>query len=167
MLGKKQFAAVIVLALSQFLPSTARVDDAVDPKPTDCLRLGIVRRQVVVDDATILYWLKDGRTYVNQLGLQCPGLKEFGPTYPSQQFGSHFPRSSRVCAGDHIWANPASRKTLHPDDVAPQILCPLGQFFPISEEGAEEMLNPALRQSVSIAPSPPSTEAGGGDPKRP
>jgi len=160
MFGKRQFVALTVFAFSQLWPLTARVDDAVDRKPIDCLALGTVRQQVVVDDATILYFLKDGRVYVNVLKLGCPGLKEFGPTYP-QRIGGRNPGAARACAGYHIWANPASgEQRLEPKGPnPPHILCPLGQFFPISEEATEEMLNPGKGRSVSSTPTPPKAEA--------
>ena len=156
MLGKEHLTAVTILALSVSLPSIGQVGDVVERTPADCLAMGRVRKQEVIDDATILYVLKDGRVYVNLLNESCPGLKEFGPPLYAPG-GGRFYRTARVCAGNKVLVNRRPREFMSADNVefSVPVQCPLGQFFPISDEQAEEIRNPAARPAFSITPVRP------------
>ncbi|MCC6201635.1 MAG: hypothetical protein IT494_01365 [Gammaproteobacteria bacterium] len=148
-----------ILALAVSVPSIGQVSEAFARSPADCLAMGKVRKHVVVDDATILYVLKDGSMYVNLLNESCPGLKEFGlPLY--EPGGGRFYQTARICAGNNLLVNRGPNVFLSPDSIVPSvsIQCPLGRFIPVSAAQAEKIRKPATRRSSSVAPVLPSID---------
>jgi hypothetical protein len=98
-----------------------------------CVRLQQIDRTEVIDDSTILFYMRDGTILRNNLPQRCPDLKSqdrfmYRVTLPS------------LCDVDVITVL---------NDIGPGFMpgasCGLGKFQPISKEAAEEIKRVAER----------------------
>lgn len=136
-------------------------EDELDRTPVDCVSTTRIRQTEIIDDRTILFYLRGGRVYNNILDRDCPDLKR------EDRFAYEV-RGGRLCSVDMIRVLPRI------GGIGFGATCRLGDFHPITREEAELLeLEPdalAERQgSVVIRPIelPPdeSTEgAGSADP---
>jgi len=88
----------------------------------ECLSLQRIRRSEVIDDQTIVFHLRGGDIYVNNLPRRCPGLER------NERFMYEL-HTSRLCSIDMITVIEgfgASRSR--------GFNCRIGEFYPISEE---------------------------------
>src|SRR5690606_6215645 len=93
----------------------------------NCVSLSRVDRTEVIDDNTILFYMRGNEIYRNVLPHRCPGL------HREQQF-MYRVTTSQLCSVDVITVldNIGGR-------FMPGASCGLGKFQPISEEAAEEI----------------------------
>ena len=117
----------------------------IDVTPVRCISMGRIRTTTVVDDRNILFYRRGGPIYHNILEQNCRGLKRSGLfTYKVQSGARHV----RLCDTDTINVIEA------PGSAG--FNCALGQFFPISELRAEELLNPdaavRLEKAIEVEP---------------
>ena len=103
----------------------ARSDRADEPR--DCINLREIDRTRVPDEDTILFFMRDGDVYRNDLPNRCPDL-DFDERFMYRV------SLNRLCDSDVITVI---------DDVGfgfmPGASCGLGKFRPISEEEAEDL----------------------------
>ena len=122
-----------------------------------CVQMASVRRTRIVDDRSILFYLRGGGVYHNQLGSQCHGLKREGRfTYDVVR--------GELCASAQI----AVLRELG-GRWMPTAVCQLGLFVPISLEEAEDVIDAAevsntprrRRARIDVRPAelPPADEA--------
>lgn len=109
------------------LPLAAQDDDVLDRTPADCVMVSRIRRTRIVDDKTILFYMRGGRVYQNILERECPRLEREG------RFMYEI-RGYRLCDIDTI-------SVLDRIGVGfgRGFTCRLGEFHPISTEEAEEI----------------------------
>lgn len=96
--------------------------EGLDLEPRHCLSLPFRPRVDVVDDRTIVFYVR-GDAYVNYLRLRCPGLAASG---------SFVSDSRRMCESDWITVVEGFGFTRRAG-----ARCPIGEFLPIYEESAE------------------------------
>ena len=117
---------VLVLALSA-APAFAQDEDAFDRTPEDCLSTAAIARTKVIDDQTILFYMRGKRVYRNYLPRKCPSLER-------QERFMYEARGGRVCDSDTITVLEQWGARLQPG-----FTCPLGAFQPITPEEAEDL----------------------------
>ncbi|HET7132488.1 MAG TPA: hypothetical protein VFJ95_09580 [Gammaproteobacteria bacterium] len=107
------------------VPVLAGADDEkeFDRSPVDCISVSRIDKTDIIDDQTILFFMRGKRIYRNYLPSKCPGLEV------EDRFG-YRTVTSRLCRVDMI-------------NVLPRIgfptACRLGEFTPISAEEVEEL----------------------------
>jgi len=122
-------AAPADAAASAAAAARAPSADDLDRTPHDCVILSDIRQTVVIDDQTILFYMRGGKkpVYRNYLAHQCPNLGREG------RFAYQTP-IGRLCNIDLITV----LQQLGPS-LGPGFTCRLGDFFPITYEEAEIM----------------------------
>jgi hypothetical protein len=140
-------AAWLVLAGAQDDASErrARTDESIDRTPQKCISNTRIRTTEILDDRTILFYLRGGRVYRNFLDQECPGLERSGRFITQTQ-------TSRLCDTDNLTVLDQFGSRFDPG-----FTCRLGEFHPITEEEAELMeLEPdeaaAAGRAVEITP---------------
>ena len=103
--------------------SEAFVED-IDREGERCISVSRLRSTHAVDDRTILFYMRGGETYLNQLRYNCPGLK-------LRNRISYKVMAGRLCSVDVITVLESFGGGL-----SPGISCGLGQFYGISEDEA-------------------------------
>ncbi len=103
--------------------SEAFVED-IDREGERCITVSRLRSTHAVDDRTILFYMRGGDTYLNQLRYNCPGLK-------LRNRISYKVIANRLCSVDVITVLESFGGGLQPG-----ISCGLGQFYGISEDEA-------------------------------
>ncbi len=126
-LGLATFASAVTAQdtdVDEATAAAAIVDD-IDRSPERCISTSRLRDTHIIDDRTMLFYIRGGDVYVNQFRHECRGLKREG------RF-SYRSSVNRLCGTDSI-------RVLHyfGGNLEPGIACGLGQFFPVSEEEAE------------------------------
>lgn len=117
------------LAGAQGVDDPKEVELTLDRTPERCLSLSRINRTVVVDDQTILFYLR-GRddAYQNILPMRCPGLAA------NDRF-MYSPFSNRLCDSDTITVLERFGSRFERG-----ITCRLGEFYPLSELEAEDLV---------------------------
>lgn len=108
------------------LPAYAQrgtTDEPVDGTRDDCIPIRRIDRTTVVDDRTILFYMRGDTIYRNVLQTRCPDLGRL------KRF-SYQNRTGQLCRIDSI-------TPYDPFGFAPGISCGLGEFRAITEEEAE------------------------------
>jgi hypothetical protein len=96
-------------------------DAALDRTPRDCLYVSSVRRTEVLDDQTIIFYMRGNKVaYRNYLPRKCPGLARSGRF----MYEIHM---SRLCSIDTITVLEQWGVGLQPG-----FTCKLGDFYPLS-----------------------------------
>jgi hypothetical protein len=104
------------------------VDLIPDRTPEKCLFSNRISGTAVVDDRTVLFYLRSGEVYQNILPRDCPRLKR-NDRFMYETF------SNRLCSTDMITV--LERFGSNFDRGA---TCRLGEYYPLSESEAEELL---------------------------
>jgi len=99
--------------------------DDIDRDGRQCISVSRLKDTYVVDDNTVLFFMRGGDIYRNILSYECHGLKRENRFSYSVKF-------NRLCDTDWI-----SVLQYFGRDLSEGISCGLGQFFAISEEEAE------------------------------
>jgi hypothetical protein len=152
----------LTLAGAQGLDSPKEVEAFLDREPEDCLSLTRINRTVVADDETVLFYMRGGDVYQNILPRRCPGLKA------NDRF-MYSPFSNRLCDTDTITVLEQFAGRLDRG-----VTCRLGEFYPITEIEAEELLRandedvrgggPRVQvEPVDLPDEPESDESGDGE----
>lgn len=128
-------AACCVLSLSLFASAVA--DEAPEEGGERCVNMRNVSRTEVIDDQTILFYMRRGVIYRNYLPHRCSGLAR------EKRF-SYRTTISRLCDIDTI-------TVLYDQGVGltSGSSCGLGRFYPISKDEAR-----ALKEPPDIEPEP-------------
>ena len=116
------------------VPAPAKAQDGDREQVRNCITLTDVDRTRVVDDDTILFYLKNGTVYQNDLPNRCPTLEQ------EERF-MYRVALNQLCNVDVI--------TVLSDlgfGFMPMASCGLGKFAPISEEAAAELIRSADTQ---------------------
>lgn len=118
-------ALLITVALPSF--SNAQDEDVFDRTPTDCISVSAIDRTDVIDDRTILFYMRGKKIYRNYLPRKCPGLDRH------ERFAYQV-TSNRLCDIDTVtvleqWGSRLSSG----------FTCGLGAFHPIPQEEVEEL----------------------------
>lgn len=118
-------------AAAAFVPSeraSTQGGDVIDRAPVDCISLRRVRSTTVVDDRTILFYMR-GRTeaYLNELPRECRRLSR------EERF-SYQSRTGRLCDADTITVLESFGGRFQRGAT-----CPLGRFAPITRTEADAL----------------------------
>jgi len=100
-------------------------DQALDREGERCISTRAIRETDIVDERTILFRMRGGDIYVNELANDCRALLR------ERRF-SYRPAAGRLCNVDTIRVLEQFGGTLREGRA-----CGLGAFYPISEEEAE------------------------------
>jgi hypothetical protein len=135
-------AQLTLLLMTGTMPMLAALGDdevpGIDRTPQDCISTNRIRDTSIVDDRTIVFELRGGTYYTNILDRNCPGLERH------KRF-MHETSGGRLCDIDTItvleqWAG----------RVTPGFTCQLGQFHPITEIEANDLvLGPDAARAIS------------------
>jgi hypothetical protein len=125
-------AVVLVLGVAAAAASLAQ-DEAGDAEERDldaehCVRISDIDEIDIVDADTLIFRLRGGKVYRNDLPHRCPGLKRNDTLMYRSSIG-------RLCSVDIV--------TVLEDwgfGFAPGASCGLGMFHPITAQIADEML---------------------------
>jgi hypothetical protein len=98
-------------------------DEPIVRTPEDCVILRRIDRTEVVDDTTILFYMRGGEIYRNSLERTCPDLERVNSF-------SYRTSTNRLCSVDTI-------TVFDPISNVPGFTCGLGDFRPITAEEAE------------------------------
>ncbi len=96
----------------------------------NCVSLQSIKKTRIVDDQTIIFYMRGGDIFVNSLPRRCPGLKRAG-SY------SYATSLSRLCNTDVIRV----LETFGSAFPRPAAACGLGFFSPSTKEAIDLMLN--------------------------
>jgi hypothetical protein len=108
-------------------PLLAQDDEPFDRTPQDCLVTSSIDRTHVLDDQTILFYMRNDRVFRNYLPRKCPGLAR-------QDRFMYETRGSRLCSIDTITVLEQWGGRLEPG-----FTCRLGDFHPVSPEEVEDI----------------------------
>ena len=131
--------------LAMLLPSGALLADELPVKPEgaeNCVSLSRIDHTRIVDDRTILFYMKGSDIYVNRLPRRCPGLK---------RADSYLYKTSltQLCNVDTITV----LQRFGGPGFTPGPSCGLGFYEPITAEGVEAMLaEPAEVRPEAVTP---------------
>jgi hypothetical protein len=117
--------------------------------PEDCIQVRAIKDTDIVDDQTILFYMRGDKIYRNNLDHKCRGLKR-------EESFMYEVNTSRLCDIDIIKVvdgfNDIRSNGLRTQMVGTS--CFLGKFYPISEEMADILKNGEPQ------PKPPKDETG-------
>ena len=99
--------------------------EAFDREPVDCIIHSRIDRTKVIDERTVVFYMRGGDVYRNRLSYDCPRLVR------EKRF-SYDVRTSRLCSVDYI-----SVLEYWGSSLREGMPCGLGSFYPITEEEAE------------------------------
>lgn len=101
----------------------------IDRDPQTCISTTSIDRTEVIDDQTVVFFMRGTRVFTNRLSRSCPGLaRENRFMYRTQ--------SNRLCSNDTITVL-ESRGGLQAG-----FTCGLGPFYPVTREEAERLTRP-------------------------
>jgi hypothetical protein len=107
----------------------AASEDDFDREPQDCIRITDIRSTRVLDDQTILFYMRGrDRIYRNYLPRECPGL-EREDRYSYKISGSQLCHIDLITVLEQFGTG-----------IRPGYTCALGAFTPITNEEAEDLL---------------------------
>jgi Family of unknown function (DUF6491) len=107
--------------------ASAQEEDTFDRTPVDCISVTSIDRTDVIDDQTILFFMRGKKIYRNYLPRKCPGLQR-------QDRFAYETKSNRLCDIDTVTVLEQWGTRLNAG-----FTCPLGAFHPISPEEVEEL----------------------------
>jgi hypothetical protein len=151
-----------LLIASSMLPATlpAAAQEEVEEEQTledsaiECINIRNFRRFIVVDDKTILFYLRGSTVYLNILPRQCNGLAR------EDRF-SYEARMNRLCRNDTITVLYATGGG--PYGVTPGPGCSLGYFQKVTREDAASIREASKAQPMAEPLPMPEPEAPGED----
>ena len=102
-------------------------EDRFDRTPVECITVSAIDRTDVIDDQTIIFFMRGKKIFRNYLPRKCPGLERH------ERF-AYQPTSNRLCDIDTVtvleqWGGRLTNG----------FTCPLGEFHPIPLEEIEEL----------------------------
>jgi hypothetical protein len=123
--------ALLALALGAGAATLSGLASAANGDARNCVDLLRIDRTDVVDDGTILFRMRNGDIYRNDLRHECPTLKD------REQFRYRV-TTTQLCKADIITV-PLDRSVV----LSPGPSCVLGDFQPIGESAAQSLLHDA------------------------
>jgi hypothetical protein len=124
------------------LCASAQDDEPLDRTPQDCLSVSNIDKTKVLDDQTILFYMRGKRAFRNYLPRKCPGLDR------EERF-MYETRSNRLCSVDTITVLEQWNSRLQPG-----FSCRLGEFHPLTREEVED-----LERIDKLGPQPDAIES--------
>jgi hypothetical protein len=125
-------------------------EETIDRTPQTCITTTTIDRTKVIDDRTVLFYMRGKRVYLNYLPRKCPGLER------EERF-LYRSNGGRLCDIDSLtvleqWGG----------RLSPGFTCQLGAFHPMSDEEAAALtrLGEAPRDVIEAEPVelPPSED---------
>lgn len=113
---------LMTLASASVLAQRGAEDEVIDTTPQACVIVRRIDNTVVVDDKTVLFYMRGGDIYENFLKRSCPGLGR------AKSF-SYGVATGRLCSSDMI-------TVFDPFSPEPGQTCGLGEFRPITVDRA-------------------------------
>ncbi|HZW58970.1 MAG TPA: hypothetical protein VFE85_01645 [Woeseiaceae bacterium] len=138
-----KLAGALACALAVLLP----VEGVLADEPQDdtggerCISLQRIDRTEVLDDQSILFYMRGGEIYRNILRHRCPGLRDNRPFMYSAT-------ASQLCDLDQLTV-----LYDHGIGFTPGISCGLGRFHPVSEQDVEALKEPPPGPQAKPVPS--------------
>jgi hypothetical protein len=121
------FAVGMALLGSIGAGTAVQAQEELDRTPVNCLTVGRIDRDLAISDRIILFYVKGGAVYRNDLPGSCTIL-QLGETRLTYLYRTQTARLTQVCDVDMITIDtPEHRRNA----------CELGQFTPITAEEAE------------------------------
>lgn len=141
------------------LPAYAQ-DGVLDRTPVECISVSRIDQTEILDDNTILFYMRGDEIYRNHLPRRCPGLER------NERF-SYRTSTSRLCDIDTVTVLEQWGARLQSG-----FTCALGMFHPITAEEAEELElikkeGGRARDAIEAEPVelPPAQDAGAAEPE--
>ncbi len=128
-------AACLVLSLLPF--ASALAEKVPEEGGERCVNMRTVSRTEIIDDPSILFYMRNGVIYRNYLPRRCSGLAR------EERF-SYSTTVSRLCDMDTITV-----LYNHGVGLSSGPSCGLGKFYPISKDEAQ-----ALKETPALEPEP-------------
>lgn len=122
--------AVGLTAVGSAAAQDADAEEHSDRTPVDCVSMRQIENTHVVDDRTILFYRRGGRIYMNLLESDCPTLRDNALFRYRVRSAV---RTARLCDSDSITVVDRLTSSLTYN-------CRLGEFHPIDEARANELL---------------------------
>jgi hypothetical protein len=119
--------ATLTALLAVSAAAVAQDDETLDRTPIDCVIVSNIDKTEVIDDYTILFFMRGNQIYRNQLSRRCPTLAR------EDRF-AYRTTSNRLCDIDTVTV--LEQRGLRLEDG---FTCRLGQFHPITEEEVAEL----------------------------
>lgn len=117
------------------------------PKTTECIVVGRIDKDFVINERTILFYIKGGEIYRNELPGFCTLLR-YGETRLAYLYRTQTARLTRLCDFDSITVDTIENRRNQS--------CELGPFYSMTAAEAEALVaNP-------VDAVPPSAQAGAG-----
>ena len=136
----KSFLLVALFVLGQALASGyAFAQDSDDSEPVRCISLSRIDETEILDDHRILFHMRGGDAYLNELSYACPGLR------PDRTL-MYRTSTGRICDVDIVtvlenWGF----------SYTPAASCGLGMFTPVDDEQIEVLKGERTR-GVTVEP---------------
>jgi hypothetical protein len=135
--------------LGSIVGTAVQAQQELDRTPVNCLTVGRIDRDVAINDRIILFYVKGGAVYRNDLPGSCTIL-QLGETRLTYLYRTQTARLTQVCDVDMITIDtPENRRNA----------CELGKFTPITAEEAELYRSGQFVAAPVVAPEP---QAGAG-----
>jgi hypothetical protein len=143
-LRSSALALGVALAAS-FAAVSVRAQEDGARESVDCIMVNRIDKDLAISARAILFWLKGGEVYRNDLPGNCTILTH-GETRLDYLYTTQTARLTRLCDVDSIRL-----------DDQRQSSCELGRFQPITAEEAELLANnPAAAAALAATPAPAS-----------
>jgi hypothetical protein len=142
--------SMMCVALSGAIPAVAQDDEPeIKEDVRNCINLRTLRRTDVIDDRTVLFYMRGRTVYLNMLPRQCGGLAREGRFSYTTSIGSLCSQDSiRVLYGSAYGLGEGNR-------------CKLGMFQKITREDAKALKDTPLNApAANPLPMPPPQEVG-------
>ena len=161
----------LLLSFWLILAAAADEESSAPVKPEgaeNCVSLTRIDRTKIVDDQTILFYMRGGDIYVNRLPRRCPGLKRADSySYATSltqlcntdiirvldRFGGSFPRPGVACGLGFFGPTTPEAVDLmlgKTDDMAPEAVEPELEAPEAEESGQPEIEAPAADDSPAV-----------------
>jgi len=111
-----------------------------DRNPVQCVSTNRIRRTRAVDDQTILFYMRGRAIYQNILPRDCPRLKSYN-RFMYETVGGRLCSTDTIRVLEHFGSR-----------LDPVWTCRLGEFHPVTEFEAEEMLLISEQRPGALAP---------------
>lgn len=154
-MSSKAVFSIALATLASFPAAAQRSieEEILNETVQDCVVLRRIDDTVVIDDLTILFYMRGDAIYKNQLDRTCINLGR------SKRF-SYRAVGGQLCDSDTI-------TVYDPFDRFPGVACRLGDFQPITEEEAERLKTGEVAEDdgieVETIDLPVEDEAGSGE----
>jgi hypothetical protein len=126
--ARKMTFPLVILSVAATAPALAQEEsEERNMDSTHCVRISNIDNIDIINDRTLLFEMRAGSSYRNDLPRNCPGLDERDTLMYRSTVG-------QLCNIDII--------TVLDDwgfGFAPGVSCSLGMFHPVSEQAAQEL----------------------------